>query len=160
MKKRQVSFEVLVYDSFKDLPSEDQHLMTVAIEAREKAYAPYSNFYVGAAVYLSNGRIISGNNQENAAYPSGLCAERVTIFYAASQYPQAQMKRMAISASSQSQVVKTPVAPCGNCRQTLAEYENKQQEPIEILFMGQEGQVIKCNSISNLLPFAFDGSLL
>lgn len=160
MKKQSINFEVSVFESFKNLSKDDQHLMSIAVDCRTKAYAPYSNFYVGAAVLLSNGEIVVGNNQENAAYPSGLCAERVAVFYAASKYPDAGITKIAISASSKNQIVNTPVAPCGNCRQTLAEYESRQHSPIEILFMGVEGAVIACNSVSDLLPFAFDGKLL
>ncbi len=134
--------------------------MTAAEEAREKAYAPYSNFRVGAAILLENGEIITGNNQENAAYPSGLCAERVAIFFAGSQFPNTKILQLAVTARSENQVLRKPISPCGACRQSIAEYEIKQNHPIEIFFMGETGEVYKANSIKDLLPFLFDGSQL
>ncbi len=131
-----------------------------AFEARENAYAPYSNFYVGTALLLDNGEIITGNNQENASYPSGLCAERTAIYYAGAQYPKAKVLRMAICAGSKNKVNSTPIPPCGACRQAIAEYEIKQNEPIEIYFTGETGKVVKSDSLSNLLPLVFDKSVL
>ena len=134
--------------------------MHKAFEARDKAYAPYSKFLVGAALILEDGTIVTGNNQENAAYPSGLCAERTAIFYAGSQYPDKKITRMALSASSSNHTVMTPIPPCGACRQSISEYEIKQEAPIEIYFMGQTGKVVKVSSLSDLLPLAFDKSYL
>jgi len=126
----------------------------------KKAYAPYSKFHVGAALLLDNTEIISGSNQENASYPSGLCAERTAIFYAGAQYPKAKVLKMAITAASQTQKTVKPIPPCGACRQSIAEYEMKQDMPIEIYFMGETGSVVKSNSLANLLPFGFDPSYL
>lgn len=134
--------------------------MNEAIQARHKAYAPYSNFTVGCALLLDNGVIVTGNNQENAAYPSGLCAERVAIFYAGSQYPGAAILKMAITASPKDDSFHKPVPPCGACRQSIAEYENNQKNPIELFFMGAAGKVMKSNSISDLLPLIFDKNYL
>ncbi len=134
--------------------------MNKAHEAREKAYAPYSSFKVGAALELESGEIILGNNQENAAYPSGLCAERVAVFHAGATHPNAIIKNMAITAKSLNNKVTSPVAPCGACRQVLAEYEVKQKEPLAIYFMGETGKIIKANSIKDLLPLLFDNSQL
>ncbi|MCL4131911.1 UNVERIFIED_CONTAM: hypothetical protein GTU68_035622 [Idotea baltica] len=134
--------------------------MHKAIEARDKAYAPYSQFYVGAAILLDNGEIVTGSNQENASYPSGLCAERTAAYYAGAKHPKAKMLKMAISAASQKQKTETPIPPCGSCRQALAEYEVKQDEPIEIYFMGEIGKVVKSDSLANLLPLVFDKSAL
>ncbi|GLB52844.1 cytidine deaminase [Neptunitalea chrysea] len=134
--------------------------MTMAIDIRKKAYAPYSRFQVGAALLLSNDVIVTGNNQENAAYPSGLCAERVAIYHAGAQYPKEEVSLMAITATSLDNPVTTPVPPCGACRQAIAEYEVKQAKSIEIYFMGEYGVVYKANSISDLLPLMFDGSQL
>ncbi len=134
--------------------------MNEAIQARHKAYAPYSNFTVGCALLLDNGVIVTGNNQENAAYPSGLCAERVAIFYAGAQYPGAAILKMAITASPKDDSFHKPVPPCGACRQSIAEYENNQKNPIELFFMGAAGKVMKSNSISDLLPLIFDKNYL
>jgi cytidine deaminase len=143
-----------------ELPDDALKLMNAAIVARTNAYAPYSKFNVGAALLLDNGEVISGNNQENAAYPSGLCAERVAIFYAGSQYPNAKVLQMAITATSINHVVTTPTPPCGACRQSIAEYEFKQESPIQLFFMGESGKVLKSNSLKDLLPLVFDRSFL
>ena len=134
--------------------------MDKAIEARGKAYAPYSKFSVGAALLLENNEIVSGNNQENAAYPSGMCAERVAIWKAGSEYPNVKILKLAISASSSITKVDKPVGPCGACRQSLSEYEIKQKQPFPILFMGEVGEIVKTASLSALLPFSFDSSYL
>ena len=109
---------------------------------------------------LENGTIVTGNNQENAAYPSGMCAERVAIWKASSDFPNEKILKLAISASSSSQILKEPVAPCGGCRQTLSEYELKQKDKIETYFMGEIGKIIMTDSLLNLLPIAFDKSFL
>ncbi len=134
--------------------------MQHAKKAISRAYAPYSGFQVGAAILLANGKIVTGNNQENAAYPSGMCAERVAIWSASSRYPNIVIKKIAITVKSSTKQVDQPVAPCGACRQTLLEYEINQKEPIEVFFMGEIGKVIKANSLQDLLPFSFDQSFL
>ncbi|TVZ26946.1 cytidine deaminase [Gillisia sp. Hel_I_86] len=160
MKSITISTTIEIYDSLVELPEEVIKLMNTAVEAREKAYAPYSKFHVGAAILLDNNEVISGSNQENASYPSGLCAERTAIYYAGATYPEAIIKRIAISATSVNHAVTTPIPPCGACRQAIAEYEIKQNEPIEIYFMGESGKVAKSNSLKDLLPLAFDKSYL
>ncbi|MDV7188575.1 cytidine deaminase [Lutibacter sp. TH_r2] len=160
MKNIELKINIGVYNTFEELPSSVQKLMSKAIEAKQTAYAPYSKFSVGAALLLENGEIVTGNNQENAAYPSGMCAERVAIWSAATQYPNQKILKLAISASSSSQILKEPVAPCGACRQSLLEYEVKQNEKIEVYFTGEEGKIIKTHSIIDLLPIAFDKSFL
>ena len=160
MQKRHITFELQVYNTLEDLSKEDLLLMKSAIEAREKAYAPYSKFKVGAAVRLANGALVVGNNQENASYPSGLCAERVAVFQAGSLYPGVPILTVAISAASEKITTQRPVAPCGNCRQSMAEYEQRQQSPIRILMMGEEGKIFKCNSIADILPLGFDSTYL
>lgn len=160
MKEISVTSSFLVYDSIEELPNDVQQLMDQAIEIRKKAYAPYSQFRVGAALLLDNGKIVLGSNQENAAYPSGLCAERVAIFYAGSVYPEAKILKMAITAASDNNQTKAPIPPCGSCRQSIAEYEIKQETPIEIYFMGEIGEVYKSTSLKNLLPFMFDKKFL
>src|SRR5690606_6371295 len=109
-------------------------------------------FKVGAAVLLDNGEIITGNNQENVSYPSGLCAERTAIYYAGAQYPDSKILKIAISAASSNQKTTQPIPPCGACRQAIAEYEIKQDSPVEIYFMGEVGNIMKSNSLSNLMP--------
>ena len=160
MKEISVTSSFLVYDSIEELANDVQNLMQQAIEIRKKAYAPYSQFRVGAALLLDNGKIVLGSNQENAAYPSGLCAERVAIFHAGSVYPEAKILKMAITAASDNNQTKAPIPPCGSCRQSIAEYEIKQETPIEIYFMGEIGEVYKSTSLKNLLPFMFDKKFL
>lgn len=149
-----------VFDTLNELPQEALQLMETAIEAREKAYAPYSDFQVGAAISLDNGEVITGNNQENASYPSGLCAERIAIYYAGAKFPNNKILKIAITASSNKKDTNTPIPPCGACRQAIAEYEIKQDTPIEIYFMGKSGKVLKSNSLKNLMPLMFVKSFL
>lgn len=160
MKSLNITCNLEVYDSCEELPQDVQDLMDRAIEARDKAYAPYSKFKVGAAVLLDNGEIVTGSNQENASYPSGLCAERTAIFYAGAMYPEAKFLKMALSAKSLNHRVIAPIPPCGSCRQAIAEYEVKQESPIEIFFMGETGKVVKSHSLKELLPLIFDNSYL
>ena len=160
MKEVNIESKLYVFESFEELPKDVVLLMEKAIEAREKAYAPYSKFHVGAALLLDNNEIITGNNQENASYPSGLCAERTAIYYASSQYPKAKVIRLAITAGSKNSQTTSPIPPCGACRQAIAEYEIKQSTPIEIYFMGETGKIVKFNSLANLLPLVFDKSAL
>ena len=160
MRKQNISFELTVFDSIEELSVEDNSLMLAAVAARKKAYAPFSNFQVGAALLLENGTVVTGNNQENASYPSGLCAERVAMFYAGANFPSITIKLIAISATSINHVVDKPAAPCGNCRQSMSEYEVKQKQDIPILMMGETGEVLKCNAIASILPLAFDSSFL
>ncbi|RKE91009.1 cytidine deaminase [Ichthyenterobacterium magnum] len=160
MKEVKIESTLFVYESIDELSKEIQSLMNDAIQAREKAYAPYSKFHVGTALLLDNGEIITGSNQENASYPSGLCAERTAIYYAGAKYPKAKVVTMAITAASQNQKTTSPIPPCGACRQAIAEYEVKQETAIEIYFMGETGRVAKSDSLANLLPFVFDKSAL
>ena len=160
MEKRNIAFELTIYDTVKELSQEDSKLLENAVSARKNAYAPYSNFQVGAAILLENGEIIIGNNQENASYPSGLCAERVAIFQAGARFPHQRIIAIAISATSENYVVDTPAGPCGNCRQAIAEYEQKQKTPIAILMRGEKGKIYKCNAIAQLLPLTFNNSFL
>ena len=160
MKKHKIEINLEVYDSVSELPQDIQKLMNKAQQAREDAYAPYSHFKVGAALTLQSGEIITGNNQENAAFPSGLCAERVAIFHAGAMHPDGKIKTMAITARSLQQETTTPIPPCGACRQSIAEYEIKQKAPIAIYFMGETGKVAKASSIAELLPLLFDKSYL
>ncbi|MDZ7614970.1 MAG: cytidine deaminase [Flavobacteriaceae bacterium] len=149
-----------VFETPSALNPEDRKLLDLAERARNTAYAVYSEFLVGAAVLLDNGKIITGNNQENAAYPSGMCAERVAIWAAISQNPDALIKKIFISAKSVKHKVSEPVSPCGSCRQTIAEYEFRQKSPIAVYFTGETGKIIKANALQDLLPFAFNNTLL
>lgn len=160
MKSFKITAEFQTFDSLKELPEDVKKLMQKSFEARTKAYAPYSRFQVGAALLLDNGEIITGSNQENASYPSGLCAERTAIYYAGAKFPESKIKCIAISATSLNKPVIAPVAPCGACRQALIEYEVKQETDIDVYFMGESGAIIHAKSIKDLLPLIFDKSYL
>lgn len=160
MKEITLQTSFTVFDSRDALPADVQSLMDEAVAIRKNAYAPYSKFRVGAALLLDNGKVVLGSNQENAAYPSGLCAERVAVFQSGAVYPDAKIVRMAISAASDTNTTTSPIPPCGACRQSIAEYEFKQDQDIEIYFMGETGKVYKSNSLKNLLPFTFDKNFL
>ena len=156
MEKIKFSAELDVFEDQTQLPQQVQYLMEQAIEARDNAYAPYSSFKVGAALLMDNNEIVIGSNQENASYPSGLCAERTAIYYAGAKYPKMAIKAMAISAKSLNKEITSPIPPCGACRQTISEYEVNQEKGIAIYFMGEKGKVYKAKSIKELLPFIFD----
>lgn len=160
MKEIHITTTFEVFQSVADLSENIQTLMQQAIAIRKNAYAPYSHFRVGAAILLDNGKIVLGSNQENAAYPSGLCAERVAIYQAGAIYPDAKILTIAITAASDSNPTLSPIPPCGSCRQSIAEYEFKQDTPIQIYFMGESGEVYKSNSINNLLPLSFNKTSL
>lgn len=155
MKKIKIDTLLYSFESPNKLPQEVISLMNHAVNARENAYAPYSNFQVGAAVLLSSGTVVLGSNQENAAYPSGLCAERTAVFSAGANYPNDDIVCVCISASSTLKDTLEPIPPCGACRQSLLEYENRQNTDIPIYFMGKSGEVIQSPSVKNLLPFIF-----
>ncbi|WP_339921288.1 cytidine deaminase [uncultured Flavobacterium sp.] len=160
MRKITITSQFSAYNSLQELPTDIQDLMEQAVAVRKNAYAPYSKFRVGAALLLDNGKIVLGSNQENAAYPSGLCAERVAIFHAGAVYPDAKILKMAITAASDTNKTIAPIPPCGACRQSIAEYETRQETPIEIYFMGETGDIYKSDSLKNLLPFMFDKKFL
>jgi len=160
MQEVKIESTFFVYDELTEASSDIQELMSKASDARNNAYAPYSKFHVGAAILLDNGEIVTGNNQENASYPSGLCAERTAIYYAGAKFPDVKILKMAIIAGSIKNTTSKPIPPCGACRQAIAEYEIKQESPIEIYFMGETGKVVKSNSLANLLPLLFDKSVL
>jgi cytidine deaminase len=160
MKDIIISTQFSTFESVQELPNDIQNLMSQAVEVRKNAYAPYSKFRVGAALLLDNGKIVLGSNQENAAYPSGLCAERVAVFHAGSIYPDAKILKMAITAASDTNQTTSPIPPCGSCRQSIAEYEIKQDAPIAIYFMGEIGAIYKSASLKNLLPLMFDKKFL
>lgn len=156
MKEIRLETILTVFESFDELSYSEKELMNKAIEIRKNAYAPYSEFLVGTAIILDNGVVLQASNQENASYPSGLCAERVAIFYAGANYPKNKIVKMFISASPSMREMPHPIPPCGACRQSISEYEVNQELPIEIYFMGSKGPIHKSNSLNNLLPFMFD----
>ncbi len=150
--KLQYVVSIDVFENEKQILPEDLKLFTEAEKAMHIAYAPYSEFKVGAAVLLDNGKIISGNNQENAAYPSGLCAERVAIFYASAQYPNVTVKTIAIICNTN---IPEIVSPCGACRQAIAEYEQISGKKIRMIMGTPGGKIYVANGIETLLPFMF-----
>lgn len=160
MKKQKIEIQLEVFETISELPKDIQELMNKAQQARENAYAPYSLFKVGAAILMASGEITIGSNQENAAYPSGLCAERVAIFHTGALFPGEKITAMAITARSLNKSLSEPIAPCGACRQSMAEYEQKQKSPIAIYFMGETGKIVKVASVMDLLPLGFDGTYL
>lgn len=159
MQKRTVNITVNEAESFADLPDELQPLVDKANQMAIVAYAPYSNYRVGAALLLENGHIIGGNNQENIAYPSGLCAERVALFAAAANYPGVAVKAIAIAAIDTHQHTDEACTPCGACRQVMAEYENKQDSPIVVVMPAGKGSYIITPNADSLLPLQFKGAV-
>ena len=155
MKKQQFISDYIVFDDEKELDPKDAELLRQAHEATNNSYAPYSKFHVGAAVRLANGVIIKGNNIENAAYPSGLCAERVALFSAQTQYPDVAVEALAITACSENAEVTEPVAPCGACRQVMVETEQRSKQPMRIICQGETGPVMVFDGIETLMPFIF-----
>ncbi len=154
MKKRDISVSVDIYESRGEMPEEYRNLVSEATAAAKSAYAPYSGFSVGAAVLMENGEVITGSNQENAAYPSGLCAERVAVFYAKAKYPNVAINQLAIIALKDDEIVDSPAAPCGACRQVLIEYEEQQNSPLRLLLAGKH-ETLNIDSSSDLLPLSF-----
>jgi cytidine deaminase len=144
------------YASREEIASDKQALIDACLGAMNNAYAPYSHFSVGAAVLLENGVLVLGNNQENAAYPSGLCAERVAFYAASANYPGIRILAAAVTASSSQYQQGNPVTPCGGCRQCMLEYELKQRTDIELFMISPSGEILKSSSIKQLLPLHFE----
>jgi cytidine deaminase len=159
MQTTEIRIVVQEFENIEELPVADRNLLLEARRITSQAYAPYSGFHVGAAILLDNGQMVSGNNQENSAYPSGLCAERVTLFYANANYPNSAVKTIAISAAKNGTLVKEPVKPCGGCRQALAEAEVRFQNPIRIILDGRD-KVLVLNGVESLLPLSFSKKAL
>ena len=155
MQNRQLNISYQVYQSSDELPAEWRSLLQKAADAAGSAYAPYSNFRVGAAILLDNGEVVCGSNQENAAYPSGLCAERSACYYAGAAYPGAKMLAIAVAACHEGKLTETPTYPCGACRQALVEYEERGGVPMTVI-VGSAGRVEVFGSVKALLPFCFD----
>jgi cytidine deaminase len=153
-------FEYDLLDDSNQLSVVDQELLQAAIKATETAYAPYSNFKVGAAARLSSNAIIIGSNQESTSFPVGICAERALLNSVGSQFPLEKIQTIAISYEPLGKPSIEPTSPCGMCRQSLLDYENRFKAPIKIIMAGKSGKVMVVQSAMNLLPFGFDGSIL
>jgi cytidine deaminase len=155
MKKEIFQLEMNLYEGSHELLPVELNLLSEAKKAALNAYAPYSRFKVGAAVLLANGEIVLGNNQENAAYPSGLCAERVALFHASAIFPDIAVIAIAVTAISEKSIIDEPISPCGSCRQVMAEYEKKSKCDMKVIMQGQDGPVLIAPSMRSLLPFSF-----
>jgi cytidine deaminase len=147
------------FDSEKELDKADLELIKHAKEATKNSYSPYSKFRVGVAILLDNGKILEGNNQENAAYPSGLCAERVALFYANANFPKSKVLTIAITARSEKKFTNLPITPCGSCRQVILETQNRFKYPIRIILYGTE-KILIIEDASTLLPISFSDEFL
>jgi len=150
-----ISIRFEEFSSVAELNKSDRELLGQATLASETSYSPYSSFEVGAAVRLANGEVISGSNQENAAYPSGLCAERVALFFAQAKFPEVPVDAIAIYARSREFKLDKPVTPCGSCRQVMAEYENRHGRKIRVIMGNDDGHVQITEGIESLLPLMF-----
>ena len=155
MKENKFEFQYEVYEDTSELRKEDAELLAKARAVTKQAYAPYSNFFVGAVARLNNGQAVSGTNQENASYPVGICAERVLLGNAATLYPGVSIDTLAISYDSKEVQSDHPISPCGMCRQALLEYETRTEKPIRLILAGQKGKIYIVNTVKFLLPFAF-----
>jgi len=160
MKEITVQSKVLIADSFEELSPKEKELCEQAILAKENAYAPYSNFQVGSALLLEDGTIITGSNQENAVYPSGLCAERVAIFTAGNQAPKLAIKAIAVATCAEEKENEFPAFPCGSCRQVLQEQEKRHNSNIKILVISHHNKVYVIDSVKDILPFSFSNDFL
>lgn len=158
MEKYCIAEEIYMFQE-NELTAEDRELVEAAKEATRQSYAPYSGFRVGAALRLANGMMVTGSNQENAAYPSGLCAERVALFHAQHTYPDQPVRALAIAAFANGHFCTAPIAPCGACRQVMLEVEDRYKSPMRILLYGTQG-IYAIDSVKTILPFQFVGDYL
>lgn len=155
MKERQFTVKFETYASLAEMSEEDRVLCEAAIEAQKGSYAPYSHFNVGAAVRLANGTIVKGSNQENIAYPSGLCAERTTLFAASATYPGVPIRSLAVLGGKDMTICDEPATPCGACRQVMAEYQTLAKAPMSVILVGKK-EIWKFACVDDILPFIFD----
>lgn len=155
MTQKEINIKYTECDSVDSLTDEDRILVETAVKATERSYSPFSGFCVGAAVKLANGEIISGANQENIAYPSGLCAERTAMFYANATYPGVAMETIAIAAAQKGRLCELPASPCGACRQVMAEYQTLAGKEMRIILAGSR-KIMIFDRVDDLLPFIFD----
>lgn len=160
MRHRKLETNIRIYDRAYELSEADQTLLKAAARAMDLAYAPYSNFKVGAAVRLADGAIVIGSNQENAAYPMCLCAERVALGNASLNHPTEKLQTLAIRVRNEKKAIPEPAAPCGSCRQAISEMEDRQQQPIRILMQGDDDMVYEVESGQALLPLGFNRHFL
>lgn len=154
-KSHTFHFDYQLFSNWSQLAADDVALAEHAFDAMKKAYAPYSKFLVGAALQLENGAFISGNNQENIAFPSGLCAERVALFYAGATYPDQKIKTICIVAQGELMPQNQLLSPCGACRQVMLESENRQNQAIRVILINQDGRTMLLHKVLDLLPFGF-----
>lgn len=159
MKQIDLITKITVY-SYEECTEIEKKLIDAAKQATSNAYAPYSKFHVGAALQLENGKIITGNNQENAAYPSGMCAERTAVFYANAQYPDQKIEAIAVAAHYNGDFTEDITSPCGSCRQVLLEVESRFDSPVKILMYNKKGEIYVAESMSSLMPLSFDKKAL
>ena len=155
METKTIEIRYTEYHDKSEMPAADAALLAKAEEMTANSYAPYSNFHVGAAVLMSSGKVFGGSNQENAAFPSGLCAERTAIFYAAAQCPEEDVVAVAIAAEYGGKPAKGVPSPCGACRQSMVQYESKSGKPIRVI-LGGEDRILVFDSVADLLPMVFD----
>ena len=155
MTNRRITIDYIEYASVHEMEPQDRELVAAANAARAGSYSPYSKFRVGAALRLADGTIVKGANQENVAYPSGLCAERTAMFAASANYPGVAFDTLAIVGANKDEVCELPAAPCGSCRQVMAEYQKKQGKPMEVILVGSK-RIRKFACVDDLLPFIFD----
>ena len=155
MTLKEINIRYKEYGRMEELPEDDRILAQEAVKATGSSYSPYSGFHVGAALRLSNGEIVRGSNQENIAYPSGLCAERTAMFYASATYPDSDITAIAIAASQNGEICRKPATPCGACRQVMAEYQTRAGKDMKIILAGTE-QVMVFDKVEDILPFIFD----
>ncbi|MBO7492482.1 MAG: cytidine deaminase [Bacteroidales bacterium] len=159
MKTLELTSKIFEYER-EELPHDVAMLLAKAEDAAKRAYSPYSRFQVGAAILLNNGEVITGSNQENAVYPCGLCAERTAAFAASAKYPEVPFSKIAITAINPDEPLSIPVSPCGSCRQVLYEYEQKFNQPIEVILSGQTGPIYILHCVADLLPYTFHAGFL
>ena len=155
MVKKQIMIEYEEFVSVEEMSAADRDLCRAAVEALDGSYAPYSHFHVGAAVRLSDGTIVRGANQENAAYPSGICAERTAMFAAGATYPDKDMESIAVVARQDGRICSDPAAPCGACRQVMAQYQTKSGKPLSVILVGAS-RIMKFARVDDILPLIFD----
>ena len=155
MTKKSITIDYTEYKSAAEMEPQDRALVEAALEARSGSYAPYSKFHVGAALRLADGTIVKGANQENVAYPSGLCAERTAMFAASANYPGVAFDTLAIVGANKDEVCELPAAPCGSCRQVMAEYQRLSGQPLKVILIGTHA-IYKYAKVDDLLPLIFD----
>ena len=155
MAEKQLNITYQEFSSPEEMSTQDQELVKAVLEAQKGTYSPYSQFQVGAALLLANGVVVKGANQENVAYPSGLCAERTAMFWAGANYPGVPFDTLAVAGSDHGVLCESPASPCGACRQVMAEYQKKQKSPLKIILVGSK-RIRKFACVDDVLPFIFD----